>query len=113
MPGDDPDELPGNQKGQSAIRSIDELAESWSQLDERWDAYLRSLTSADLSARIAKVSTSSGIGRRHSTPAFDILLHLCTHAQYTLAQGINMLRHLGVDDLPDVMLITMSRGLDR
>jgi hypothetical protein len=40
-----------------------------------------------------------------------VLLHVCTHAHYTVAQGINMLRRLGVptDRLPDPMLITLSR----
>ena len=38
-----------------------------------------------------------------------MLLHVCTHAQYTTAQLVNMLRQLGVDRLPDVMLISMAR----
>jgi hypothetical protein len=38
-----------------------------------------------------------------------VLLHLCTHAQYTVAQAVNMLRQAGLGPLPDVMLITMAR----
>jgi len=35
---------------------------------------------------------------------------VCTHAQYTTAQVINMLRQLGAQPLPDPMLITLARG---
>ena len=38
-----------------------------------------------------------------------MLLHLCTHAQYTVAQAVNMLRQAGAEALPDVMLISLAR----
>ncbi len=39
----------------------------------------------------------------------DVLLHVCTHASYTTAQVVNMMRQLGVSPLPEVMLIALAR----
>ena len=41
----------------------------------------------------------------------DVLLHVCTHAHYTSAQVVNMLRQVGLDPLPDVMLISLADHL--
>jgi uncharacterized damage-inducible protein DinB len=71
--------------------------------------YLDTLTDDDLDEMIYKTSTSSGLGRRHGTRRADVLLHVCTHAQYTTAQLMNMLRQLEVSPLPDVMLISLAR----
>jgi uncharacterized damage-inducible protein DinB len=109
MPGDVPGKLPGNQEGEGAIRSLDELASKWEQLDQRWNMYLTTLTDDNLDEVIYKTSTSSGLGKRFGTRRSDVLLHLCTHAQYTTAQLTNMLRQLGVSPLPDVMLISLAR----
>jgi uncharacterized damage-inducible protein DinB len=35
-------------------------------------------------------------------------MHVCTHAHYTAAQVVNMLRQIGVE-LPETMLITLAR----
>jgi uncharacterized damage-inducible protein DinB len=78
-------------------------------LGVRWDACLSMLNDTSLDDVIHKISTSSGFGKRHGTSRADILLHVCTHAQYTTAQLINMLRQLGSTQLPDVMLITLAR----
>ena len=109
FPGDAPGKLPGNQEGDRAVASLDELASMWRDLDRRWDEYLAGLTDEALDEIVFKVSTSSGAGRRFGTRRSDVLLHVCTHAQYTTAQLVNMLRQLGVDRLPDVMLISMAR----
>lgn len=106
-PGDAEGNLPGNQGGDGAMQSVDELRNRWSELDESWQAYLCNLTEADLEDAVYKVSSLSG--RRAATMRVDILLHVCTHAQYTTAQLVNMLRHVGQPDLPDVMLISMAR----
>lgn len=106
-PGDRPEGLPGNQQGEGAIASFGELKSLWTELDERWNAYLAELTGESLEHAVAKVSSLSG--QRSTTRALDILLHLCTHAQYTTAQLVNMLRQLGVDQMPPTMLITMAR----
>ena len=92
------------------MTSLDELVSNWTALDERWQSYLRVLSPGSLDDIVYKVSTSSGYGKRHGTRRGDVLLHVCTHAQYTAAQAINMLRHVGVRSLPDVMLITLARS---
>lgn len=109
MSGDVPGKLPGNQEGEGAISSLYELIAKWEELDQRWEKYLDSLTDDDLDEMVYKTSTSSGRGKRHGTMRADILLHICTHAQYTTAQLVNMLRQLGVSALPDVMLISLAR----
>lgn len=85
--------------------------DAWRALENHWQDYLDQLTEEALDQPVAKVSTSSGAGRRFETPRLDVLLHVCTHAQYTTAQAINMMRRVGVpaQALPDSMLITMSR----
>jgi uncharacterized damage-inducible protein DinB len=109
MPGDVPGKLPGNQEGERAIRSLEELTARWEELDQRWNLYLDSLTDDSLGEMVFKISTSSGPRKRHGTRRADVLLHVCTHAQYTTAQLVNMLRQLGVTRLPDVILISLAR----
>lgn len=106
-PGDTHEKLPGNQEGEGAMSTLDELCSRWSELEARWSDYLAALTDEQLETDIVKISSLSG--KASTTPASDILLHLCTHAQYTSAQLINMLRQLGVDPLPPTMLITLAR----
>jgi uncharacterized damage-inducible protein DinB len=109
FPGDVPGKLPGNQEGEGAMTSLDELTATWKALHARWRSYLSDLRSESLDEIVYKVSTSSGFGKRHGTKRADVLLHVCTHAQYTTAQLVNMLRQLGHRQLPDVMLITLAR----
>ena len=108
-PGDRPGRLPGNQQGEGGVTDLEDLRGRWADLKGRWDAYLAGLTPEALDEPVYKVSTSSGRGRRLGTRRADVLLHLCTHAQYTTAQAVNMLRQAGADRLPDVMLISMAR----
>jgi uncharacterized damage-inducible protein DinB len=108
-PGDLPNKIPGNQEGSPRIESLDELTTKWNELAQRWNRYLGRLTDASLDEIVYRVSTSSGFGKRHPGRRADILLHVCTHAQYTVAQVMNMLRQSGVTVYPDVMLITLSR----
>ncbi|MBC8355228.1 MAG: DinB family protein [Planctomycetes bacterium] len=109
LPGDVRGKLPGNQDGELAIASLDELASKWGALDRRWNEYLSHLASESLDEVVYKVSTSSGPGKPHGTRRVDVLLHVCTHAQYTTAQLVNMLRQQGHKHLPDAMLITLAR----
>ncbi len=109
MPGDVSGKLPGNQEGEAAIRSLDELASRWEELDQRWNQFLDAVSDDSLDEIVYKTSTSSGLGKRHGTRRADVLLHVCTHAQYTTAQLMNMLRQLGLSPLPDVMLISLAR----
>ncbi len=107
--GDLPGQLPGNQAGHGACQSLAELHVRWARLQGRWDSYLQGLSEKELEGVVYKVSTSSGAGRRFGSRRADILLHVCTHAQYTTAQVVNMFRQLGIVSLPDVMLITLAR----
>jgi len=108
FPGDLPGRLPGNQLGEHPIKSREELKGKWLELKMRWDKYLSSLKPEQLGTIVYKKSTSSGFGKRFGTRRSDVLLHVCTHAHYTTAQIINMLRQLG-SELPDVMLISLAR----
>ncbi|HLJ97295.1 MAG TPA: hypothetical protein VKU02_29315 [Gemmataceae bacterium] len=49
------------------------------------------------------------MGKRFGTHRSDVLLHVCTHAHYTAAQVVNMLRHTGMEKLPETMLISLAR----
>lgn len=110
LPGDDPAKLPGNQEGDGAFSTLAELNLFWTKLEQDWESYLQSLTNSALNDWVEKRVRSSTSGQILQTRRVDILLHVCTHAQYTTAQLINMLRQLGHDNLPDVMLITMARA---
>lgn len=105
-PGDVAGSLPGSGEG---IATLHELRTQWSSLDERWLAYLRQLSPESLDDSVVRVSTLAGVRRPWTTTRADVLLHVCTHAHYTAAQTINMLRQLGVTPLPDPMLITIAR----
>src|SRR5262249_53434653 len=107
--GDLPGRLPGNQKGEGAVTGLDDLKGRWAGLKGRWDAYLAGLTPESLDEPVYKRSTSSGRGRRFGTRRADVLPHPRTHAQYTAAQAVNMLRQAGAEGLPDVMLISLAR----
>lgn len=107
LPGDLPGMIPGNQQADNAIATFEELQQRWAALEERWMVYLSQLTPESLDDPIAKVTSLTG--QRATTRRSDILLHLCTHGQYTTAQVMNMLRHEGVTPLPDVMLIALAR----
>jgi uncharacterized damage-inducible protein DinB len=107
--GDVRGKLPGNQQGEGGITSLDDLREKWSGLEHRWVGYLASLTPDALEDTVYKVSTSSGLGQRFASRRADVLLHVCTHAHYTAAQVVNMLRQAGSDKLPETMLISMAR----
>jgi len=109
LPGDLPGKLPGNQQGEGGITDLNDLRQKWSSLEQRWVGYLASLKPDALAELVFKISTSSGLGKRFGTRRGDILLHVCTHAQYTTAQVINMLRQAGAEKLPDVMLISLAR----
>lgn len=109
LQGDLPGKLPGNQQDEGGIKNLDELKQKWSDLEQRWISYLASLTPESLDEIVYKKSTSFGLGKRFGTRRGDILLHVCTHAQYTVAQVNNMLRQSGVEKLPETMLISLAR----
>jgi uncharacterized damage-inducible protein DinB len=106
VPGDLPGKIPGNQLGEGTITSLDDLRQKWSSLEQRWIGYFANLTPGALEEVVHRKSSS---GIRFGTRRSDVLLHVCTHAHYTAAQVVNMLRHAGVEKLPDTMLITLAR----
>jgi uncharacterized damage-inducible protein DinB len=106
VPGDLPGKIPGNQQGEGGIMGLAELRLKWSSLEQRWVGYLTALTPTALQEVVYR---KSSLGQRFGTRRSDVLLHVCTHAHYTGAQVINMLRHAGVEKLPETMLISLAR----
>jgi uncharacterized damage-inducible protein DinB len=109
LSGDLPGKLPGNQQGEGGITGLDDLRQKWSALERRWTDYLGSLAPESLDELVYRKSTSSGLGKRFGTRRGDVLLHVCTHAHYTAAQVVNMLRQAGAEKLPETMLISLAR----
>jgi uncharacterized damage-inducible protein DinB len=100
------DAQPGNATAPSTLA---ELAEAWTAHEARWQAHLAGLDEMSLDQSIERVNSR---GERSVFTVGDALVHVCTHAQYTSAQAVNMLRQLGCesDALPDLQLITLSRA---
>jgi uncharacterized damage-inducible protein DinB len=109
LPGDLPGKLPGNQQGQGGITGLNDLRQKWTALEQRWVGCLAALTPESLDEVVYRKSTRSGPGKRFGNRRGDILLHVCTHAHYTAAQVVNMLRQAGVEKLPETMLISLAR----
>jgi uncharacterized damage-inducible protein DinB len=107
VPGDLPGKLPGNQQGEGGIADLSDLRLKWSELEKRWAGYLADLSPAALGDVVYRKSVS--LGTRFGVRRSDVLLHVCTHAHYTAAQVVNMLRHAGVSKLPETMLISLAR----
>ena len=106
-PGDLPGQLPGNQQGPDAVHTLDELRQKWSALEKSWSSYLSILTPESLDETVYRFSVT--FNQRLSSSRSDALLHVCTHAQYTVAQVVNMLRQLGIQKLPATMLMALAR----
>jgi len=107
VPGDLPSKLPGNQLGEGGITGLNDLRQKWSELEKRWGDYFATLTPDSLDETVYRKSSSLGI--RYGLRRSDVLLHVCTHAQYTTAQVVNMLRQAGLEKLPESMLISLAR----
>jgi uncharacterized damage-inducible protein DinB len=107
LPGDVAGKLPGNQQGEGGITDLADLREKWVTLEQQWVRYLAALTPESLDDLVyKKVSVT---GQRFGTRRADVLLHVCTHAHYTAAQVVNMLRQAGAEKLPETMLILLAR----
>jgi uncharacterized damage-inducible protein DinB len=106
LPGDLPGKLPGNQQGEERITGLDDLRQKWSALEQRWNGYLASLTPVSLEEIVYRKSSFLG---KFAIRRSDALLHVCTHAHYTAAQVVNMLRQAGVEKLPETMLVSLAR----
>jgi uncharacterized damage-inducible protein DinB len=107
VPGDAPGKLPGNQLGEGGIADLADLRQKWEQLERRYTDYLASLSPEALEETVARYSLA--LQARLTLRRSDVLLHVITHAHYTAAQVVNMLRQSGVVDLPQTMLTSMAR----
>ena len=94
-------------KARAGSRAWTTCGRSGSALEQRWIGYLASLTPESLEEVVYK--KGSVTGQRFGTRRADVLLHVCTHAHYTAAQVVNMLRQAGVEKLPETMLISLAR----
>lgn len=108
VPGDDPGGLPGNQRAGGGVADLADLRARWAELDGRWADYLGGLSPAALDEVVHRHSVSLGV--RLALRRGDVLLHVCTHAHYTAAQMVNMLRQAGAGALPATMLIALARA---
>jgi uncharacterized damage-inducible protein DinB len=107
VPGDLPGKLPGNQQGEGAVTDLPDLRQKWSALEKRWTGYIANLSPVALEEIVHRKSVS--LGTRLAIRRSDVLLHVCTHAHYTAAQVVNMLRHAGMEKLPETMMIALVR----
>ncbi|HMN95070.1 MAG TPA: DinB family protein [Phycisphaerales bacterium] len=82
------------------------LLRAWSDLDERWAVRLAALDAAELARPVTRRNLAGVV---MTTPARDVYVHVCMHAFYHTAQLVNMLRHLGVSELPETNFITYAR----
>ncbi|BAM04956.1 DinB family protein [Phycisphaera mikurensis] len=92
-----------------AVGSVEALEALWDVADERWVTLLAGLEPEDLDRPVWRTSAATG-GRRRGMPLHDVLIHVCTHAQYTGSQCVNILRRLRVAELPRISMTTLSRA---
>jgi len=97
--------------GADAFESLEALEHAWRSTDDRWARWLDALSVEAL----ARPALRRRDGRDHLTSAGDVMLHVCTHQHYHLAQLMNMLRQLGAlpKPAPSLDLITFARELWR
>jgi uncharacterized damage-inducible protein DinB len=107
VPGDLPGKLPGNQQGEGGVTDFADLRRKWAALERRWSGYLAGLSAESLDEIVHRKSVS--LGTRLTLRRGDLLVHVCSHAHYTAAQVVNMLRQAGTVKLPETMLISLAR----
>jgi uncharacterized damage-inducible protein DinB len=87
------------------FKDLEELADRWADLDRRWLDALARLDGSDLERPVLRADLRN---QRFTLDRVDAHLQVCTHAAYTAAQLVNMLRRLGVAPLPNCMLVAMA-----
>ena len=87
---------------------LDALTAAWADLNGRWLDHLAALRVAHLSLPVTFLDLRGN--RCTLAEVLDGHLQLCTHAAYTAAQVVNMLRQLGVQPLPNLMLLALSHA---
>ena len=92
------------------FKDLEELANRWADLDRRWLDALDRLDGSDLERPVLRADLRN---QCFSLGGVDAHLQVCTHAAYTAAQVVNMLRRLGVAPLPNCMLVAMASAEGR
>ena len=80
------------------------MADQWGELDRRWLDVLARLDSSELEQTVQRADLRN---QCFTLDSMDAHLQVCTHAAYTAAQVVNMLRRLGVAPLPNCMLVAI------
>lgn len=106
VPGDLPGKTVGNQQGEGGVTDLTDLRQKWTELEKRWTGYLANLSPEALEEIVHRKSPR--FNTRLAIRRSDALLHVCTHAQYTAAQVVNIFRHVGIVKLPDTMLMALA-----
>ena len=75
------------------LTSLEAIEAAWPGVDARWAQSMYELTEGRLGETVSR--TSSLMQRTYALKVRDVLLHVSTHAMYTLAQAANMVRRLG------------------
>jgi uncharacterized damage-inducible protein DinB len=81
----------------SVLESTETLSIAWSQLQGRWEQWAAGLTQQDLT-RV--VDYKDLRGNAHSTPVWQIVMHVVNHATLHRGQAMSLLRQLGIAPPP-------------
>jgi len=81
----------------SVLESKETFSSAWPQLQQRWEQWVSELSPEDL-ARVIDYKDLKG--NEHSTPLWQILLHVVNHATLHRGQAMSLLRQLGVAPPP-------------
>ncbi len=87
------------------FKDLEELANRWADVDRRWLDALARLDGSDLERPVLRADLQN---RSFSLGGVDAHLQVCTHAAYTAAQVVNMLRRMGVTPLPNCLPLAMA-----
>jgi len=87
--------------------SLGALETAWSAVEARWERMLGGLDDA----RLAEPAVRRRNDRDLVTSTGEVLMHVCTHQHYHMAQLVNMLRQIDAlpDPRPSIDFITMAR----
>ena len=85
-----------------SIRRVLEIAKkrlpiAWPQLQQRWEDWAAELSPGDLRGVVDYKDLK---GNAHSTPVWQIVLHVVNHATLHRGQAMSLLRQLGVAPPP-------------
>jgi uncharacterized damage-inducible protein DinB len=81
----------------SVLQSEETLSIAWPLLHKRWEDWADALTSEEIVRIVAYKDLK---GNPHSTPVWQIALHVVNHATLHRGQAMSLLRQLGVAPPP-------------